>query len=156
MATIFAFVLAEQRPRIEVLRVGADDLQPSRIAPGNLLQRRQRALVALDGDDAPRAQRQQRARQPAGTGADLDDGGIFERARGARDPRGEVEVEQEILAERFARRQSMLANDLAKRRKVVDRAHAGCVAAMRAASRNAAIRLDGLARPVPAMSKAVP
>ena len=139
-----------------MLRVGADDLQPPRISPGNLLQRRQRALVALDGDDAPRAQRQQRARQSAGAGADLDDGGVFERARGARDPRGEVEVEQEILAERFAGRQGMLANDLAKRRKVVDRAHAGCVAAMRAASRNAAIRLDGLARPVPAMSKAVP
>ena len=31
-----------------------------------------------------------------------------------------------------------------------------CVAAIRAASRKAAIRLDGLARPVPAMSKAVP
>ena len=117
---------------------------------------RQRALVALDGDDAPRAQRQQRARQSAGTGADLDDGGIFERSRGARDPRGEIEVEQEILSERFAGRQSVLANDVAKRRQVVDRAHAGCAAAMRAASRNAAIRLDGLALPVPAMSKAVP
>jgi hypothetical protein len=30
------------------------------------------------------------------------------------------------------------------------------IAAIRAASRNAAIRLDGLARPVPAMSNAVP
>ena len=83
-------------------------------------------------------------------------GGIFERARGARDPRGEVEVQQEILAQRFARGQGMLANDLAKRRKVVDRAHARGIAAMRAASRKAAIRLDGLALPVPAMSKAVP
>ena len=79
-----------------------------------------------------------------------------QRARGARDPRGEVEVEQEILSERFAGRQGVLANDLAERRKVVDRAHAGCAAAMRAASRSAAIRLDGLARPLPAMSKAVP
>ena len=80
----------------------------------------------------------------------------FERARGARDPRGEVEVEQEILAERFAGRQGVFANDVAQRRQVVDRAHAGLVAAMRAASRNAATRLDGLALPVPAMSKAVP
>ena len=91
----------------------------------NLLERRQRALVALDRDDAPGAQRQQRARQAAGAGADLDDGGAFERARGARDPRGEVEVEQEILAERFARRQGMFADDVAQRRQIVDRAHEG-------------------------------
>ena len=102
------------------------------------------------------AERQQRARQPAGTGTDFDNRRIFERARGARDPRGEVEVQQEILTKRFSSREGMLANDLAKRRKVIDRAHAGCAAAMRAARRNAAIRLDGLARPVPAMSKAVP
>ena len=138
------------------MRIGADDLQPSRIALGNLFKRRQRAFVALDRDDAPRAQRQQRARQSAGAGTDLDDGGVFQRARGARDPRGEVEVEQEILSERLAGRQVMLANDVAERRQIVDRAHAGRAAAMRAASRSAAIRLDGLARPLPAMSNAVP
>src|SRR4030088_867378 len=114
------------------------------------------APVAFHGDDAAGAERQEGARAPAGTGADLDDRGILQRPRGARDPRGEVEVEQEILAKRFAGRQCMLANDLAKRREVVDRAHAGSVAAMRAASLNAAIRLDGVALPVPAMSKAVP
>src|SRR4051794_9390424 len=81
---------------------------------------------------------------------------MFERAGGARDARGQVEVQQEILAQRFARRQGVLLDDLAQRRQVVDRAHAGLVAAMRAARRNAAIRLDGLARPVPAMSNAVP
>src|SRR5260370_42228548 len=139
-----------------MLRVGADYFQPSRIAPRNLLEPRQCAPVALHRDDAARPQRQQRARQSAGTGADLDDHGIFERSRGARDPRGEVEVQQKILAERFASRQGMLANDLAKWREVVDRAHAGGAAAIRAASRSAAIRLDGSALPVPAMSKAVP
>ena len=128
-----------------------------RISPGNIAERGQRAFVALDRDDAPGAQREQRAGQPAGAGADLDDGGVFERGRGARDARGEVEVEQEILSERFSRRQRVLLDHVAQRRKVVDRAHAGCAtAAIRAASRNAAIRLDGLARPVPAMSKAVP
>ena len=120
------------------------------------LQRRQGALVPLHGDDAPRAQCQQGTRQPAGTGADLDNRRILQRSRGARDSRREVEVKQEILTERLACRQRMLTNDLAKRRKVVDRAHAGCAAAMRAASRNAAIRLDGSARPEPAISKAVP
>ena len=132
------------------------DLEPAGIALGDIVERRQRALVALDRDDALGAQRQQRARQAAGAGADLDDGRAFERACGARDPRGEVEVEQEVLAEGFARRQGMFANDVAQRRQIVDRAHEGLVAAIRAASRNAATRLDGLALPVPAMSKAVP
>ena len=53
--------------------------------------------------------------------ADLDHGGIFERTCGARDPRREIEIEQEILAERFARRQAVFANDVAQRRQVVDR-----------------------------------
>ena len=75
---------------------------------------------------------------------------------GACDPRGEVEVEQEVLAEGFACRQGMFANDVAQRRQIVDRAHEGLVVAIRAASRKAAARLDGLALPVPAMSKAVP
>ena len=99
------WLAAEHRPRIEALRVGVHDLQPAGITLRDLVERRQRALVAFDRDDALGAQRQQRARQPAGAGADLDDGGVFERACGARDPRGEVEVEQEILAERFASRQ---------------------------------------------------
>ena len=100
-------------------------------------------------------QRQQRACQSAGAGANLYDGGVFERAGRARDPGSKVEVEQEVLAERFARRQSMITNDLAQRRQVIDRRHV-VWDAMRAASRNAAIRLDGLARPVPAISNAVP
>ena len=116
---------AEQRARIEVLRVGVHDLEPARIALGDVVERRQRALVALDRDDALGAQRQQRARQSAGAGADLDDGGVFERTGGARDARGEVEVEQKILAERFARRQGMFADDVAQRRQIVDRAHPG-------------------------------
>ena len=61
----------------------------------------------LDGDDMRGAEREQRAGQPAGPGADLDDGCVLQLARGARDAAGEVEVEQEILAERLARRQRM-------------------------------------------------
>ena len=49
---------------------------------------------------------------------------VFQRPGGARDPRGEVEVEQKILTERFACRQGVFANDVAQRRQVVDRAHA--------------------------------
>src|SRR6202012_5740153 len=65
-----------------------------------------------------------------------------------------------ILTQRFAGGQSVLADDLAKRREIGDRAHGVCVGAeteaMRGARCSAAIRLAGLARPVPAMSKAVP
>src|SRR5690348_11713481 len=98
----------------------------------------------LDGDDASGVKREQRAGQPAGARADLDDGGIVERCGRARDAGGEIEVEQEVLTERFAGRQSVLANDLAKRREVVDCAHQLVAAAMRLASLNAAIRLAGL------------
>ena len=150
----FRLGAAEQRPRIESLRVGVDDIQPSRITSRNRLKRGQRACVVFDGDDTPRAQRQQRPRQPAGARPDLDNGRILKRTCGARDPRGQVEVQQEVLAQRFAGRERVLANDLAQRWKVVDRAHDA--QAMRAASRNAAIRLAGLARPLPAISKAVP
>src|SRR5260221_13091511 len=120
------------------------------MAPRDLLERRQCALVALHRDDPPRPQRQQRARQSAGTGADLDDHGIFERARGARDPRGEVEVQQKILAKRFASRQGMLANDLAKRREGGARRHASRAPAMRAASLSAAHMHYGSGLPITA------
>ena len=91
----FCTFAAQHRAGIEALRVGVHDLEPPGIALGDIVERGQRALVAFDRDDALGAQRQQRARQAAGAGADLDDGGAFERTCGARDPRGEVEVEQE-------------------------------------------------------------
>src|SRR5690606_21464418 len=78
-----------------------------------------------------------------------------ERRRGAGNPCRQIEVEQKILAERFTRRKVVAGDHLAQRRQVVD-AHAAARAAMRAARRSAAIRLFGLARPVPAMSNAVP
>ena len=113
----------EQRPRVEGQARRLHDLEPAGIARGNFLQGGDRALVMLDGDDALRAEREQRARQPARAGTDLNDGGVLERPGGTRDARGEIEVEQEVLAQRFACRQCVLANDLAKRREVVDRAH---------------------------------
>jgi hypothetical protein len=53
----------------------------------------------LDGDDVSRAHRQQGAREPAGTGADFDHCRILQRSCRARDPGGQVEVEQKILAQ---------------------------------------------------------
>ena len=59
--------------------------------------------VALDRDDVARAFEQQRAGEAAGAGPDLDHVGMVERRRGARDAARQVEVEQEILAERLLR-----------------------------------------------------
>src|SRR5664280_2551624 len=147
--------------------VAGDDLQPAGIMRGDFLQCGDGALVALDGDDAFGAKtferlRQQRPRQPTRSGADLDHGGAVERPTGPRNTGGQIEIEQEVLAEGFLCRQAMAADDLAQRRQVVDLRHyfaaanAGVVAASRAASAKAATRLDGSARPLPAISKAVP
>ena len=91
--------------------------------------------------------------RPPGTGADLDDGDAFERARRAGDLGRQVEVEQEILAERLAGVEAMARDDFPQRRQSVggERHRVS-----RSASLMAAIRLAGLATPLPAMSKAVP
>ena len=78
------------------------------------------ALVALDRDHALCSVRKQRAREAARTRAHFDDGNALERSAGARDPAGEIEIEQEILAERLARRQAVPADHLAQRREFVD------------------------------------
>ena len=76
---------AKQRTRIEGHGIAMHDLEPAGIARGNIIQRRDRALVMLDGDDASGAEREQRACQSARARADLDDGAVFERRCRARD-----------------------------------------------------------------------
>ena len=120
--------------------------------------RRQAALVLLDGDDARRAFEQKRTGEPAGAGADLDDGHALERTGGAGDAARQIEIEQEVLAEALLGGEAGRADHLAERRQSVRRAHARSSAArlMASARRSASIRLRGLALPVPAMPKAVP
>ncbi len=84
MATILRGAGASA-PRSSVERIAGDDLQPARIGCGKLAECRETAPVALDRDDVGGAFGQQRAGQPAGPGADLDDVGLAERAGGARD-----------------------------------------------------------------------
>ena len=93
--------MAYQRAHVGLQRIAGHDFQPSRIMRGDIAKRSQSAFIALDGHDARRTQRQQRARQPAGAGADFDNGRAFQRFADARDPRRQIEIEQEILAERF-------------------------------------------------------
>src|SRR4029077_2270815 len=140
-------------------RIGLDHAEPPWIVLGNLAQRSNRAPVAFDRDHV-RAFGKQRTRQPARSGPDLQYRDTVERSGGPRDTPGEIEVEQEILAERFAGGKFVASDDLAQRREGIDRPHfaaanAGAVTS-RAASLRAATRLVELARPVPAISNAVP
>ncbi len=127
---------AEMRARIELQRVAGDDLEPARIARGDLLQRGDRALVALDGDHARARPRASSARvSPPGPGPTSITVDAVERPGGARDAAGEIEIEQEILAERFLGGQAVPADHLAQRRQVVDLRHATCAGASAGAGR---------------------
>ena len=156
------------RPRIEVKCIAGDNFEPAGIVRGDFLQCADRASVALDGNDSRRTKRQKRACKPARPWTDLDDRDRLERSRRASDPRGEIEIEEEVLAERFSRGKTIAANNVAQRRQLIQRLLHGAMfdtaalavepgdPASRAASRSAAIRLVGSAAPVPAISKAVP
>ena len=123
-----------------------------------------RALVALDRDDArgafARAARAS-ARRARGRSRSRSTPSSGPAARAMR--RGQIEVEQEILAERFlgatGRGGGSPRAAAAGRRSALMPAGAGAAASSRRAAPracSAAIRLDGSAVPVPAMSKAVP
>ncbi len=65
-----------------------------------------------------RAAFEQRPRQPAGTGTDLDDRDGIERCRRARDPPRQIEVENEILPKSFTGTEPVARDDLAQRRQI--------------------------------------
>jgi hypothetical protein len=109
--------------------------------------------VAFDGDHLLGALQQERAGEAARSGADLDHGDTGKRSRGAGDLSGEVEVEEEVLAQRLAGVKPVRRDHVAERRQAV-RGEAHRV--NRSASLSAAMRLAGLASPFPAMSNAVP
>jgi hypothetical protein len=86
---------------------------------GDFAERCETPLIALDGDDARRAKRQQGARQAAWTWADFDnDAGVF-RIYGAGNARCKIEIEKKILAERLFSGKSMRGDDVAERGQVV-------------------------------------
>ena len=82
----------------------------------DLLERRDRTIVALDRDDAGGAERQQRAGEAARPRAYLENRRVSERPGGARNSLRQIEIEKKILSERFSRNETMSANDLAQRR----------------------------------------
>src|SRR5690606_24657249 len=106
----------------------------------------------LDRGD-PRAGAQQRAREPAGAGPDLEHRPAGEIARNGRDAGQQLLVEQEVLPERLRRAEPVRGDHFAQRRK---RHAAARRAAISPAVRIAAIVALALALPEPAMPKAVP
>src|SRR5262249_17878474 len=140
---------------IDLRRIAGNHAEPVAEMVAEFLQGRNAALVALDRNHASCAERQQRAGEAARARPDLNDRHALERCGRARDTGCEIEVEKKVLPERAPGGQTVTTDHLAQWREIVD-AHAGLAAARRAASRSAATRLDGFARPVPAMSNAVP
>ena len=116
---------------IEFEGVAGDNREPPRIMRRDLLKRGHGAPVPLDGDHLPRAFGEQRARQPAGAWADFDDGHASQGARRARDAAGEIEIEQEVLAEGFFGGKPVPPDHVAQRRQVGSRAHVSAAAGVR-------------------------
>ncbi len=156
-----AAVNAAERIEGECIRL--HDVETAGIVRRDLMECRDGASILLDGNYALGAECEQRAGETTRTGTDLEDGDAREHSGRAGDACGKIEVEQEVLSERFPCDELMAADDLAQRRQVIQRIAHGVTrragasaAASRAARRSAATRLVGSARPLPAMSKAVP
>src|SRR5580693_10730815 len=105
---------------------------------GDLGERAERAGVAFDGDHLLGTLGQERAGEAARTRADLDHGDTGKGSCGASDLSGEVEVEEEVLAQRLAGVKPVRRDDVAERRQPV-RGEAHRVS--RSASLSAAMRL---------------
>ena len=147
--------VADDLALVDLQRVGLDEVEGDRRTRAQLVERRNAAPVALDRDDVG-AGIEQRAGQPAGSGADFVDALRREIAGNRRDPGQQLAVEDEILAERLARAEAVPRDDLAQRL-----GRDGSGASARSAALSAAIRIAaaigrGSARSWPAMSNAVP
>ena len=115
---------ALETTRSAIERIAGNDLEPLRISRSDLVERRDRAVVALDRDHPARTCCEERTGEPARAGTDLDDIHALEWTRRARDARGEVEIEEKILAQRLLGSETVSAYHVAERRKIIDGAHA--------------------------------
>ena len=148
--------------------IAGTQIEAFRVSRGEFAQGCETTPISLDRDNAACPRCKQGPRQTTRAGPDLDDRGVIEPTRRARDPTRQVEIEQKILTEALIRGDRMSRDNLAQRRQqdrrgIGGRNPAGRVqptairrAAMSAASRSAAIRLSARAMPRPAIAKAVP
>src|SRR5438477_6540540 len=98
--------------------VARDDFQLSGISGCNLLEGREGALVAFDRNHASSLS-EEGARQSTRTGPDLDNRHVVERSARPCNPCREIEVQQEILAERLLGAEPVLPDDLPEWRESV-------------------------------------
>ena len=145
-------------PRCNSKGIGFDQFEPPSGGRLQLAEGAESPGIHLDGNDTGRPFEQQGAREPARTRTDLDHRPFAQGRRGACYATRKVEVEQEVLAEALLRVEAMRRDGLAQGRQGLDAVHAQGRRrrAMSSAMSMAASRLDGSARPVPAISSAVP
>src|SRR5262249_59459074 len=101
-----------------------NDPEASRIPRSDVVERGVGAVVAFARDRPACACGEKRTGEPARPGTDRDGVHALERTRRARDASGEVEIEKKILAERLLGSETVSADHLAERRKIIDGAHA--------------------------------
>lgn len=119
---------------------------------GQFLQQGQEAGVTLDGCD-PRAGLKKRLGESARARTDLDDMVRGARFRQTGDLPGDVQVEKKMLAQTLVRLEAMGGEAI---RNPDGKGQCDRRRAISPAMRRAAMKLSARARPLPAMSKAVP
>src|SRR5690606_2961021 len=119
------------------------------------LEQRQETRIFLDRRHMS-AGFQERARQPAGAWANLNDGFARDIARRACDAARDVEIQQEVLTETLVCPEAVRFQFVAQRRQFVGVHGRARCSAIAHASLSAARKLSSRARPEPAMSKPVP
>ena len=118
---------------VEAQSIGLDHLKAARRG-GELRQGGDTARVALDGDHAARLGGEQRAGQPAWPRAYLEHHTAAQIAGRPDDPREQLRVEQEVLAQPFVRAQLKAFDHRAQGRRI------GRRFAQRRTSTNASLR----------------
>ena len=96
-----------------------EDGQAAGPGGGDFGEGREAAGVALDGDHVTGAFREEGAGQAAGAGADLQHVAGGEVAGAAGDLGGKVQIHQEVLPQRLARREAVRGDHLAQGRQAI-------------------------------------
>jgi len=106
----------EEGARIYLQRIACHDIEATRIPLRDLIERGNRTPVVLDRNDPACALREQRAGKAAWAWADFDHFHAVKGASRTRDPLDKIEIEKEVLPERFFGGESVLAYHLPQRR----------------------------------------
>ena len=91
----------EEGARIYLQRIACHDIEAARVPLRDLVERGNRTPVVLDRNDPACAVREQRPGEPAWAWADFDDFYTVKGASRTRNPPDKVEIEKEVLSERF-------------------------------------------------------